>query len=114
MRSTATELIRRVPLISYVVLAYLFSIALDVLLNVSLAFGLIALFGPAAAAFIVARTWRGRDGVADLWAVTTRWRVPALWYVAVPCSASQMRRWILGPRRSGQPRASCSSGPSLA
>jgi membrane protease YdiL (CAAX protease family) len=82
MRSTATELIRRHPLISYVVLAYLFSIALGVLLNVSLAFGLIALFGPAAAAFIVARTWRGRAGVADLWAVTTRWRVPALWYVA--------------------------------
>jgi uncharacterized protein len=82
VRSTATELIRRHPLSSYVVLAYVFSIVLGVLLNVSLAFGLLALFGPAAAAFIVARVWRGRAGVAELWAVTTRWRVHALWYVA--------------------------------
>jgi membrane protease YdiL (CAAX protease family) len=49
---------------------------------VSLVFGLIALFGPAAAAFIVSRVWLGRTGVAELWAVTRRWRVHPGWYAA--------------------------------
>ena len=62
--------------------AYVFSIVLGLLLNVSLLFGLIALFGPAAAAFLVSRVWRGRAGVAELWAVTKRWRVAPIWYVA--------------------------------
>ncbi len=82
MISTTTGLIRRYPLSAYVVFAYLFSITLGLLLNVSLLFGLIALFGPAAAAFVVVRIWRGRAGVRDLWAVTTRWRVHPGWYVA--------------------------------
>ena len=80
--STTTALIRRYPLSTYVVLAYVFSIALTLLLDVSLIFGLIALFGPAAAAFTVARIWRGRRGVAELWAVTARWRVHPGWYLA--------------------------------
>jgi membrane protease YdiL (CAAX protease family) len=63
-------------------LAYVFSIALGLLLNVSLLFGLIALFGPAAAAVIVARIWRGQAGVGELRAVTTRWRVHPGWYIA--------------------------------
>jgi membrane protease YdiL (CAAX protease family) len=67
---------------AYVVLAYVLSISLALLLNVSLIFGLIALFGPAVAAFIVARVWRGRPGVSELWAITTRWRVHPGWYVA--------------------------------
>lgn len=80
--SSVTRLIRRYPLSAYVVLAYALSIALGLLLNVSLLFGLIALFGPAAAAFIVARIWRGRAGVSELRAVTTRWRVHPGWYLA--------------------------------
>ena len=82
MISTTAALIRRYPLSAYVVLAYLFSITLGLLLYVSVLFGLIALFGPAAAAFLVARIWRGRAGVGELWAVTTRWRVHPGWYVA--------------------------------
>ena len=75
MISTMAGPIRRYPLSTYVVLAYLFSVTLALLLNVSLVFGLIALFGPAAAAFIVERIWRGRAGVRELWAAATRWRV---------------------------------------
>ena len=82
MISTTAGLIRRYPLSTYVVLAYVFSITLGLLLNVSLLFGLIALFGPAAAAFIVARIWRGRAGVGELRTVTTRWRVHPGWYIA--------------------------------
>ena len=82
MISTTADLIRRYPLTTYVVLAYAFSIALALLLDVSLIFGLIALFGPAAAAFTVARIWRGRAGVGELWAVTIRWRVHPGWYLA--------------------------------
>jgi uncharacterized protein len=75
-------LIRSHPLVAYSVLAFAFSIALTLLLNVSLVFGLLALFGPAAAALIVSRVWRGRAGVAELWAVTKRWRVHPGWYAA--------------------------------
>jgi membrane protease YdiL (CAAX protease family) len=75
-------LIRSYPLVAYSVLAFAFSLALTLLLNVSLVFGLIALFGPAAAAFIVTRVWRGPSGVAELWAVTRRWRVHPGWYAA--------------------------------
>ena len=76
------RLIREHPLSAYVVLAYVLSITLGLLLNVSLAFGLIALFGPATAAFVVARIWRGRPGIVELWAIATRWRVHPGWYVA--------------------------------
>ncbi len=80
--STMARLVRAYPLATYVVLAYAFSISLALLLNVSLAFGLLAIFGPAAAAFLVARVWRGRAGVGELWAITTRWRVHPGWYLA--------------------------------
>ena len=82
MIATTVDLIRRYPLSTYVVLAYVFSITLALLLNVSLVFGLIALFGPAAAAFIVARIWRGQAGARELRSVTTRWRVHPRWYIA--------------------------------
>jgi membrane protease YdiL (CAAX protease family) len=75
-------LIRSYPLVAYSVLAFAFSIALTLLLNVSLVFGLLALFGPAAAALIVSRVWQGRAGVTELWAVTKRWRVHPGWYAA--------------------------------
>ena len=76
------RLVRAYPLAAYVLLAYVLSIGVALLINVSLAFGLLALFGPATAAFVVARVWRGRAGVSDLWAVTTRWRVHPGWYLA--------------------------------
>ncbi|HET9665227.1 MAG TPA: type II CAAX endopeptidase family protein [Desertimonas sp.] len=80
--TSTTRLIRDHPLSAYVVLAYVVSISLTLLLNVSLVFGLIALFGPATAAFIVARIWRGKEGVAELRAVATKWRVHPAWYAA--------------------------------
>jgi len=82
MISTTAGLVRRHPLGAYVLLAYVISITLGLLLNISLAFGLIALFGPAVAAVVVSRIWRGRAGVSELWAVTSRWRVHPAWYVA--------------------------------
>ena len=74
--------IRRYPLIAYYVLAFVLSVGLALLLTVSLVFGLLALFGPAAAAFLVASTSEGRDGVAALWVATRRWRVHPGWYLA--------------------------------
>jgi len=79
---TVARLVRSYPLSAYVVLAYALSIALGLLLNVSMLFGLIALFGPALAAFVVSRMSRGRAGTTELMAVTTRWRVPPGWYLA--------------------------------
>lgn len=77
-----SALIRSYPLAAYWVLAFAISVALALLLNVSLVFALLALFGPAAAALIVTRVWLGRAGVAELWAVTRRWRVHPGWYAA--------------------------------
>jgi membrane protease YdiL (CAAX protease family) len=68
------------PLIAYYAIAIAISVGLGVLLNVSLVFGLLALFGPAVAAFVVARTTEGRHGT--LWRSTTRWRVHPGWYAA--------------------------------
>lgn len=74
--------VRRYPLVAYYVLAFGLSVALALLLNISLLFGLLALFGPAAAAFIVARITEGSAGTARLRASITRWRVHPGWYLA--------------------------------
>jgi uncharacterized protein len=70
------------PLITYYVLAVAMSTGLALLLNVSLLFGLLALFGPAVAALIAARLAAGREGVGALRRRTTRWRVPPVYYLA--------------------------------
>lgn len=75
-------MIRRHPFIAYYVLAVATSLALGMLLNLSLVFGLLALFGPAAAAFAVRAATDRRGGVAALWSTTTRWRVRPAWYLA--------------------------------
>lgn len=75
-------IVRSHPLLTYYVLAIAFSLALALLLNVSLIFGLLALFGPATAAFIVARAAGGGAGVRALWSSITRWRVHPAWYAA--------------------------------
>jgi membrane protease YdiL (CAAX protease family) len=82
MSTMMAKLIRSYPLAAYTVLAYILSLALGLGLYVSLLFGLIALFGPAVAAFVVSRVWRGRAGVSELWAATIRWRVHPGWYLA--------------------------------
>jgi hypothetical protein len=66
--------IRRHPLVAYYALAFGISVALG-LLNVSLILGLLALFGPDAAAFSVVGATEGRIGIARSWSATTRWRV---------------------------------------
>jgi membrane protease YdiL (CAAX protease family) len=76
------ETIRRHPLVTYYVLAFALSVALALLLNVSLVFGLVALFGPATAAVVVTRSTEGRAGLAALRSATTRWRVHPAWYLA--------------------------------
>jgi membrane protease YdiL (CAAX protease family) len=73
---------RRHPLTTYYVLAVAISTGLALLLNVSLVFGLLALFGPAIAAFLVARLVAGRPGVRTIWARTRRWRVSPRYYLA--------------------------------
>jgi membrane protease YdiL (CAAX protease family) len=74
--------IGRHELVAYYVLACALSLALGLLLNISILFGLLALFGPATAAVIVARIARGRGGAAELRVSATRWRVRPGWYLA--------------------------------
>jgi membrane protease YdiL (CAAX protease family) len=73
---------RRHPLSIYYVLAIVISTGLGLLLNVSLVFGLLALFGPALAAVVAARLAAGSDGVRALWTRTTRWRIRPFYYLA--------------------------------
>jgi len=83
--------IRSSPLLAYFVLAYGLTWPLAVLVRISLAFGLLGLFGPAAAAMIVAYVRDGRAGVAALLASVRLWRVGAVWYlivVALPLAVS--------------------------
>lgn len=75
-------MIRRHPLVAYYALAFGISVALALLLNVSLIFGLLALFGPATAAFGVGSMTQGRAGTDALWSAVVRWRVHPIWYVA--------------------------------
>jgi CAAX protease family protein len=72
--------IRRYPLISFFVLAYVLTWPLIPLVSVSPLFGFPALFGPALAAIIVAAIVDGRPGLRDLLGRLVRWRVGALWY----------------------------------
>jgi membrane protease YdiL (CAAX protease family) len=72
---------RRAPLVVYFGLAFALTWALLPLAHVSLAFAMLALFGPAAAAFLTAGLL-GKADLADLKARVTRWRVPLRWYAA--------------------------------
>ena len=76
------ERARRHPLTTYYVLAVAISTGLGLLLNVSLVFGLLALFGPALAAVIAASLAAGAEGVRSLRMRTTRWRVRPVYYLA--------------------------------
>ena len=74
-------LVRRYPLVSFFVLAYAFAWGLVLLTGVSLVFGFLALFGPAAAALIVTVCTEDRAGVRALLARIAIWRVGQHWYV---------------------------------
>jgi membrane protease YdiL (CAAX protease family) len=73
-------MIGRHQLVAFFALAYAFAWSLSLLTSVSLAFGFLALFGPAAAALIVAALAEGRAGVRDLLGRLAIWRVGPGWY----------------------------------
>ena len=77
-----TDWARRHPLTTYYVLAVAISTGLALMLNVSLVFGLLALFGPTLAALIAASLAAGREGVRAIRTRTTRWRVSPVYYLA--------------------------------
>lgn len=67
------------PIPAYLVIAFSFSWVFTILMSVSIAFGLIALFGPALAAIVV--SWA--DGtLGEIRSRTTAWRQPISTYVA--------------------------------
>jgi membrane protease YdiL (CAAX protease family) len=85
------SVIKRYPLAAYFVLAYAFAWSLVLLTRVSMLFGLLALFGPAAAAVIVTAATDGRAGVRALFGRLAIWRVGLRWYVValgLPASLS--------------------------
>src|SRR5262245_58505108 len=86
-----TSFIRRHELPVYFFLAYLFSWTIVALVPVSFVFALLALFGPALAAVLVASASDGRRGVAELFRRFTLWRVGVVWYalaIGVPLLAA--------------------------
>lgn len=88
--------IKKYPLLSYFLLAYLLSWSLEVpmaltargIINVHLPFWLEALagFGPFAAAVIVLKITEGSGGVRRLLDSLLRWRVPGIWLLATVLS----------------------------
>jgi CAAX protease family protein len=75
------SVIKRYPLASFFVLAYAFAWSLVLLTRVSMVFGFLALFGPAAAAIIVIACTDGRAGVGALFRSLAIWRIGLRWYV---------------------------------
>jgi len=86
--------IARHPITSYVVIAFCLTYVLTFATSVSLAFGLLALFGPAVAAIVVTRA----DGTwPELRARITGWRRHIGWYalaVAIPFGVAAAARGI--------------------
>ena len=72
---------KRHPLVAYFVLAYTLAwMLIPLVLSVSLAFAIIALFAPAIAAVVVAALVEGRGGVNTLLRRVVQWRVGLVWY----------------------------------
>ena len=67
--------IKRHTLVAYFVLAYALAWMLIPLMSVSLAFGFLALFGPAFAAILITRVTEGPQGLRELWARVLLWKV---------------------------------------
>src|SRR5262245_26710707 len=80
---TLTDRIRTSPLGAFFFLACAFTWPLAGLTALNLGFGLLALFGPAAAALIVARTVDGKPGTTALRQKVRLWRVAPIWYAIV-------------------------------
>jgi uncharacterized protein len=89
--NVVTSFFKRSPLAAYFILTFAFTWAILVaavltvqgIINLSLSatvFITLATLGPAVAAFLVARSESGRDGVRALLVQATRWRVKPVWY----------------------------------
>jgi len=78
MKPAAAAIARR-PLTAFFLLAFALTWPLTLLHSVSLAFPLLGLFGPAAAALLVAGVGEGRAGVRALLRRVTLWRVGLAW-----------------------------------
>ena len=79
MERTAS-FIKQHPLVVYFVLAYLFSWTMVGLIPVAFVFALLALFGPALAAILMAAFTEGKAGVSVLLRRVVLWRVALVWY----------------------------------
>jgi uncharacterized protein len=81
--NTITSAIKRYPLIAYFMLAYALAwMLIPLVVSVSVAFGLLALFGPAIAAISVTGVIDGRSGVKQLLKRTVQGRVGLTWIAA--------------------------------
>ena len=78
--NTITSTIKRYPLIAYFMLAYALAwMLIPLVVSVSVAFGLLALFGPAIAAISVTGVIEGRSGVRQLLQRAMQGRVGLTW-----------------------------------
>lgn len=78
--NTITSIIKRHPLAAYFILAYTLAwVLIPLVTSVSVAFGLLALFGPAIAALVVTGIIEGRSGVKQLLRRVVQWRVGLTW-----------------------------------
>ena len=83
------------PITAYILIAYAVSWTLTLLVPVSVAFGLLALFGPTLAAVVVTRS---EGSFAELRERITAWRRPIGWYalaVGIPFAVAGIARLIL-------------------
>jgi membrane protease YdiL (CAAX protease family) len=86
--------IGRHPIVAYIAIAFAFSWAFTLASSVSIAFALVALFGPAVAAIVVTRA----EGTgAELKSRITGWRQPLGWYalaLGIPFAVAGVARVI--------------------
>ena len=78
--NSITSSIKRHPLVAYFVLAYALAWMLIPLMSISLAFGFLALFGPAFSAILITRVTEGPMGLKALWERVLLWKVNPLSY----------------------------------
>jgi membrane protease YdiL (CAAX protease family) len=75
------SLMKRHPLVTYFVLAYALTWALEPLLNISLALGVFGLLMPAVAAIVITTITEGKSAVKTLLGRLKIWRVGLVWHV---------------------------------
>jgi membrane protease YdiL (CAAX protease family) len=101
---------RRHPLITYFLLAYALTWWVYPLLQFSPFIGLLGLFGPAAAAVIVAAMTDGRAGVKELLFRLVRWRVGLRWYAVALGLPALLAATALGLHLAFRPSVSVQLG----